>query len=106
MELKKKLGKNVKKYRKANNLTQEKLAELVGVEVISISYIETGRCFPSPDNLEKISNILHISLSDLFDFSIENSCKYYLDEITKNLNFISSDKMKLIAVNSLIKSMI
>ena len=106
MELKKKLGKNVKKYRKANNLTQEKLAELIGVEVISISYIETGRCFPSPDNLEKVSDTLHTSLSDLFDFSTDYSCKYYLEEITKNISLINTDKTKLNAVNSFIKSMI
>ena len=99
MELKKKLGRNVKKYRKANNLTQEKLAELIGVEVISISY-------PSPDNLEKISDTLHTSLSDLFDFSTDYSCKYYLEEITKNISLINTDKTKLNAVNSFIKSMI
>jgi transcriptional regulator with XRE-family HTH domain len=54
MQLKKELGKNIQKYRKLNRITQEKLAELIGVEINSISSIETGKYFPSPDNLVKI----------------------------------------------------
>ncbi len=66
MYLKKELGKNIQTYRKLNKITQEKLAEMVGVEVNSISSIETGKYFPSPENLLKISKALNISLSDLF----------------------------------------
>ena len=51
MQLKKELGKNIQKYRKLNKITQEKLAEAVGLEINSISSIETGKYFPSPDNL-------------------------------------------------------
>ena len=46
MELKRELGKNIQKYRKLNKITQEKLAELIGVEINSISSIETGKYFP------------------------------------------------------------
>ncbi len=106
MDLKKKLGYNIKKYRKIKNITQEKLAELIGVEVISISYIETGRCFPSPDNLEKISKALNVSVSDLFNFQETLSCEFYLNEISKNIELIKADETKLAAVNSFIKSTI
>ena len=68
MQLKKELGKNIQKYRKLNKITQEKLAEIVGIEINSISSIETGEYFPSPENLLKISKALDISLSNLFYF--------------------------------------
>ena len=55
MNLKESLGKNIQKYRKLNNITQEKLAELINVEINSISSFERGKYFPSPDNLVKIS---------------------------------------------------
>ena len=46
-DIKKLLGLKIREYRKANNLTQEQLAELVGIGTANISYIETGRFSPS-----------------------------------------------------------
>ncbi len=105
MELKKALGQNIKKYRKINNITQEKLAEIVGVEVISISSIETGRYFPSPDNLLKISEALKISLSDLFNFQETKTCENYIENITKKINLLKADKVKLAAIELFINSL-
>ena len=106
MELKKKVGKNIKKYRKMNNYTQEKLAELIGIEVISISSIETGRYFPSPENLVKISKALNVSLSNIFDFEEQTTCEDYISNIQKKLNFIKNDKSKLFAIDSYINNLL
>ena len=106
MELKKELGKNIKKYRKLNNMTQEVLAEKIGVEVISISFMETGKYFPAPNNLVKLSEALNVSLSDLFSFYDEKDCNDYIEEINKNLNLICSNKEKLLSVNSFIKTIL
>lgn len=106
MELKKQLGENIKKYRRINKLTQEKLAEKVGVEIISISSIETGRYFPTPDNLVKISQALNVNLSDLFNFKDELNCNDYLEQIQANLKILSDDKTKLSAIDSFIKSIL
>ena len=106
MNLKQELGKNIKKYRKLNNITQERLAETVNIEINSISSIETGKFFPSPDNLVKIANTLNVSLSDLFDFRNDFTCNDYIDEINKNISFIKEDKTKLSAINSFIKELL
>lgn len=106
MELKKELGKNIQKYRKLNKITQEKLAELIGVEINSISSIETGKYFPSPDNLVKIATALDIKLSDLFCFKEEYSCEDYIKEINTNIKFLSTDKSKLLSINSFIKTLL
>ena len=42
MELKKLLGRNIKKYRKLNGLTQEQLAEKINVSRTYIVKIENG----------------------------------------------------------------
>ena len=60
MENKKLLGKRIKEIRKNNSLTQEKLAELVGIETMSLSAIESGRHFSSMPTLEKIASILKV----------------------------------------------
>ena len=50
--LKKQLGQNIKLIRKAKKLTQEKLAEIVGIGTPNISYIESGKFAPSIDTLQ------------------------------------------------------
>lgn len=106
MNLKENLGKNIQKYRKLNNMTQEKLAEYVDVDINSISSVERGKFFPSPDNLLKIAEALKISLSDLFTFSEPLTAEDYSNEIASNLELIKKDKTKLCAVNAFIKSIL
>lgn len=106
MELKKELGKNIQKYRKLNKITQEKLAELIGVEINSISSIETGKYFPSPDNLVKIAMALNLNISTLFCFKENLSCEDYIDEIKKDIKLLSSDKAKLISISNFIKQLL
>lgn len=67
-EIKKQLGKRLKQLREQKGLTQEALAELVDVNVNSLSYIERGINFIKSDTLDKICNALNISPKQLFDF--------------------------------------
>lgn len=106
MDLKRNLGKNIQSYRKLNHITQKKLAELVDVEINSISSIELGKYFPSPENLVKISEALNVSLSDLFCFKLENSCEDYIQEIMSNIKFVKDDKTKLQAISLFVKSLL
>ena len=68
MENKKKLGKKIQELRKQKGFTQEKLAELIGMEQNTISVIESGRNFPTLTTLEKISNAFDVNLSDFFNY--------------------------------------
>ena len=54
------VGKNVRKYRKLRNLSQEKLSELVDVTTDYISLIELGKRVPSLKRLYKIAEILDV----------------------------------------------
>ncbi len=106
MNLKQSLGKNIQKYRKLRRITQERLAEMIDVEINSISSIERGKYFPSPDNLVKISEALNIPLSDLFNFTLEYSCQDYQDEIINNLKLLENDKAKLSAISAFVKNIL
>ena len=46
MNLKQKLGKRIQELRKFQNITQEKLAEIVNMDITSLRKIETGRHSP------------------------------------------------------------
>ncbi len=68
MQLKKHFGKRVQQLRQARKMTQEELAEQVGVSIESISNIERGIHGPSFDNLEKIILALNVPAKSLFEF--------------------------------------
>lgn len=52
--LKIKLGQRIKSLRKNLNITQETLAELINMDITSLSKIETGRNYPQPETIEKL----------------------------------------------------
>ena len=62
------LGSNIKLLRKLRNITQEELAEIIGIHSRQLSKIETGDHFPSCKTLEKICIALDVSPKEIFDF--------------------------------------
>ena len=68
MENSKLLGKQIKKRRKKKRITQAELAEKVGVTTVYITYIETGKYFPSLKRLIKIAKVLRVKVGDFFTF--------------------------------------
>jgi transcriptional regulator with XRE-family HTH domain len=60
-----KLGQNLRKIRTKNNMSQVDLASALNVDRAYISNIENGRMNPTLSTLEKISNALGISSSEL-----------------------------------------
>jgi len=60
------LGKNIKKARKKNGLTQEQVAEKVGVHVSYISRIERGVVNPTHSILDSIRRLLKMDPSEIF----------------------------------------
>jgi len=66
--LKQQFGKRLKVLRSQNGMTQEQLADAVGLTVESISNIERGIHAPKFDNLEKLARILNIQVVSLFEF--------------------------------------
>lgn len=63
----KQLGKNIRKYRKQNNISQENLARLLNVTQPCITRYEKGIIEISTYNLYKISRYLNISIDRLIN---------------------------------------
>ncbi len=49
-------------------MTQEEVAERVGISATYMGYIEQGRYTPSMQVLEKISKVLKVKVSELIPF--------------------------------------
>ena len=59
-------GKRVSEVRKSRGVTQQELAENIGMSVVAIAYIETGKRWARLGTLNKIANSLKVSVADLF----------------------------------------
>ena len=62
-KLPKVLGKKIQRKRTEMGLTQEKLADKVGISRAYMGYIEQGRNAPSLEVLEKIARVLKTSIN-------------------------------------------
>lgn len=68
-DLKTNFGIRLKVLRKQAGLTQEQLAERIGVSIESISNIERGLHGPTFSNLEKIAAEIKVDEKSLFEFT-------------------------------------
>ena len=93
MNPKKLLGKKIKQIRKQRGFTQEKLAEIIGMDSGYICKMEIGLHTPSLETLAKLSKALNTELADFLDFEnlIEQDYKSKLIEL---INVLPKDKQK------------
>jgi transcriptional regulator with XRE-family HTH domain len=61
------LGLNLRRHRERLGLSQEKLADLCGLDRTEISLLECGLRFPRLDTLVKIARALKLSPAELLD---------------------------------------
>lgn len=75
-------GKFISLKRKQKNLTQEQLAEKLGVSNKTISKWETGKCMPDYSIVKSLCAELDVTIAELMDgeMSEEKSVRTYDDE--------------------------
>ena len=105
MDIKKILGKNIQDNRKKKNYTQEELAETIGIDSISLSKIETGKNYPTSENLVKIAKTLNVEVYELFISNGIKSNEELLTEINNGLNKIAKNNQKLHVMATTINSL-
>lgn len=69
--IKKGFGNSLKDLRRLKNLTQERLAELVGINLRQLARIEAGESFVTSETLYNICKTLDVNPSVLFDFEMK-----------------------------------
>lgn len=65
-------GAKLRTLRTGQKLTQQQLAERIGVAKSVVSYYESGDRYPSYDVLVRIAHVFHTSTDYLLDVSKEN----------------------------------
>lgn len=84
------LGKNLSKYRKMNNFSQEELAFQLGVSRQTISKWEQNEVVPNINQVKKLSEIYHIDLDVLVD---DDQVMKEIKEVMNNTNFKNVDNV-------------
>lgn len=88
-------GKKIKELRKRQNFTQAQLAELVNVDDKHISCIESGKNFPSPDLIDRISKAFKLEPKDLFEFYYLQEREDLKDEIHRLVEQLPTNELSL-----------
>lgn len=76
------VGKNIKKFRKLNKLTQEELALKMGVSDKTISSWEVDRTEPDIGTIQQLADFFGCELTDLIG---ESNQTYYLNEEVRQI---------------------
>lgn len=91
-------GMRMRELRTSRKLSQEQLAEKVGISPKYMSRIEIGQQFPSINVITKLANALQVELKDFFEFAhdVENTkeLKKIICELLKEVE-TDEDKLKL-----------
>ena len=87
------VGVRIKNARLTKNLTQEKLAELVGISPQHVSHIENGATKLSLPCLVAICSALNITADKLLMDSLPQSEIHLLYEVSKTFDGCTSDEI-------------
>ena len=107
-QLKERFGAFIKKHRLAKKMTQEELAVALGLTKKSVCYFESGRTFPSQENIFKLATILDMSL-DEFVFGVSHfNHEISIPQINEMLQTLSDREqgMALGALSTIIETII
>ena len=100
-------GEKLKEVRRQAGMSQEKLAEKLGVSRQAITKWETNAGIPDIENIMAVSTLFHVSIDELLsnEKNITQSKDYLFESVTEyDIDFSKRFDMKLGGANALIMS--
>jgi transcriptional regulator with XRE-family HTH domain len=93
------LASNLKKYRRKNGFSQDKLAELADISSQYLATVETCRKFPTPEMLERLAQALGIGAHKLFEAptSPEESLSLLRQDIVNEIGRLTANLERVVA---------
>ena len=90
------IGQRIRKYRKANGLSQEQLAEMVSISTTHMSHIETGNTKLSLPVFVSIAEALSVQTDLLLYDSPQSNKSYAKEQITALIDSCSTTEALII----------
>jgi transcriptional regulator with XRE-family HTH domain len=91
-----KIGQRIRKFRKAYRLSQEQLAEKVGISTTHMSHIETGNTKLSLPLFVKLANVLSIQTDELLHDTPQKNKTAIKGELEEILDSCSIQDIQII----------
>lgn len=91
-----KAGRQIKLLRTKNNMSQAKLAEVLGVSEKYIYYIERRQRKASLKFYIRVANYFKVSLDYLFIDNIQTKKNIYIDSVTVRMSYMEEHDQKMI----------
>lgn len=86
------LGKRIQLFREKAGISQEELANHIGVSVTSVSNIERGANYPSFENFIKILNFIKASPNQVMFDLVDQAQISKASELWDNIKMLDYDK--------------
>ena len=90
------IGQRIRKIRKARNLSQEQLSEMVGISITHMSHIETGNTKLSLPVLVDLANALEVRTDDLLYDKVTAERSTATDNIVQLLEACTTQQLRVI----------
>lgn len=88
------MGKRIMVRRKSLRMTQEELAEKLGVSTQMISNLELGKKAIRPENLAKVCSVLNLSA----DFILTGAnTQSHVDEVAEKLIQLTAEELQMVS---------
>ena len=87
-----KIGEKIKIQRRARNLTQEEVANILGVSKAAVSKWENNESYPDITLLPQIAQLFHITMDELFCYTLEHKPLVVVNEYHFGLALEDFDK--------------
>lgn len=91
------IGQRIRKFRKAHQLSQEDLAEKIGISTTHMSHIETGNTKLSLPVLVAIAAALDVRTDDLLFDRTEAGRNTVMEELLSSLGDCSAQQVKVLS---------
>ena len=90
------IGQRIRKNRKARNLSQEDLADMIGISVTHMSHIETGNTKLSLPVLVDLAKAFEVRTDDLLFDTHSGEKSMALDSIASTLDCCTAQQLRVI----------
>lgn len=99
------LGDNIRRYRRALDMTQEQLAEQLGVSFQSVSRWENGSTYPDMELLPALARIFSVTADTLLGMSDEEKEKNFEEIKQKLRNAVSAEEKDEAEIAAVLREM-
>ena len=90
------IGQRIRKVRKARGLSQEELAEKIGISVTHMSHIETGNTKLSLPVFVELADTLEVRTDDLLSDNSPTARSVSIDAIIRTLDTCTTQQITII----------